>query len=163
MFTVQWFRAKSVLKARYTIWDEIPCKAGATKYATDEGLSPPLKKMECLSTSFSGAMKGYGWQQVIFLLISSKWRESLMDSITELIQVFFPMFDCLFCIRYESVCAWGGSYPSTTPWCSGKERKRGWPKECWTDSYPHGRIRWNGEAWIWRWVNFLDSGIIKLQ
>lgn len=46
--------------ARYTIWDEIPCKAGATKYATDEGLSPPLKKMECLSASFCGAMKGYG-------------------------------------------------------------------------------------------------------
>ena len=44
MFTVQWFRAKSVLMARYTIWYEIPCKVGATKYATDEGLSLPLKK-----------------------------------------------------------------------------------------------------------------------
>ena len=88
MYTVQWFRAKSVLMARYTIWDEISCKAGATKYATDEGLSPPLKKMECLSTSFGGAMKGYGWQQVIFLLIPAKWRESLMYSITELIQGF---------------------------------------------------------------------------
>ena len=88
MFTVQWFRAKSVLMARYTIWDEIPCKAGATKYATDEGLSPPWKKMECLSASFGGAMKGYGWQPVIFLLIPAKWRESLMYSITELIQGF---------------------------------------------------------------------------
>lgn len=88
MYTVQWFRAKSVLMARYTIWDEIPCKAGATKYATDEGLSPPWKKMECLSASFGGAMKGYGWQPVIFLLIPAKWRESLMYSITELIQGF---------------------------------------------------------------------------
>ena len=88
MFTVQWFRAKSVLMARYTIWYEIPCKVGATKYATYEGLSLPLKKMECLSTSFGGAMKGYGWQPVIFLLIHAKWRESLMYSITELIQGF---------------------------------------------------------------------------
>ena len=111
MFTVQWFRAKSVLKARYTIWDEIPCKAGATKYATDEGLSPPLKKMECLSTSFGGAMKGYGWQQVIFLLIPAKWRESLMYSITELIQGFSNVWLSFFLLGMKVFVHGGAATP----------------------------------------------------
>ena len=111
MFTVQWFRAKSVLKARYTIWDEIPCKAGATKYATDEGLSPSLKKMECLSTSFGGAMKGYGWQQVIFLLIPAKWRESLMYSITELIQGFSNVWLSFFLLGMKVFVHGGAATP----------------------------------------------------